>query len=569
MSERLKVFMKKNAVLSLVFLLGLIFLLHISYIPNGFTWLDHNDIENGKAILPLTALKQMVMTNFASTGFYRPLITFLHSSDAAMFKTFAPGYHFTNVLLHLTIAFAAPYFLSLFFKLNTFERLFMTLLVGIHPLGILPTGQISYRPELVFTLFTFMAVFFHVKARTEKRIKYIFFSCISFLLGLLSKETAIVLIPALLIFWEIIQRREQKETSRFILSLYGVEFFIFSVYLFLRSNALPRLWESRAVPLLFPEAIATRLYAFGKLLLSFLNPFQPSLSDATPIVKFQDPLVLLTILILGIIAFAIHKFSWDSNWGKTLILFLLFLTPALNIIPLPRFQSPHYGYSAIALFSMVIILLFRMLKSHHYRTFYQVAISLWVIIMISSLFFAGFRFKTDYTLFAPEVQKDNHFLEAHFYLGNYYLQNNQLDLAEESYNAILHTQPNIIAFHDRRGAIVNLATVKIAQNKTAEAEKLISQVAKDSPKSLLATIAYNRSLSAAQKKDYRQVVLLLSPYVHTYRKPEPLALLAEAYHALHKDKEAIDTLKRTLPLLDPERRMRLEQFIRTQEQGID
>jgi hypothetical protein len=129
--------------------LVIIFFIHVSYISNGFVWLDHGDIESGRAILPLSDLPHALFSRFGETGFYRPLVTITESIDAAVYGDWAPGFHLTNIFLHLIVVALVPLFLGAFFSLTFFELLFAMLLVGVHPYGWLPVGAISYRPELL------------------------------------------------------------------------------------------------------------------------------------------------------------------------------------------------------------------------------------------------------------------------------------------------------------------------------------------------------------------------------------------------------------------------------------
>src|SRR5919108_4391650 len=80
--------------------LAVTFLVHASYIANGFVWLDHGDIESGRAIVPLPQIYTALLTRFGETGFYRPVVTALYSLDAAIYDGWAPGYHLTNIVLH-------------------------------------------------------------------------------------------------------------------------------------------------------------------------------------------------------------------------------------------------------------------------------------------------------------------------------------------------------------------------------------------------------------------------------------------------------------------------------------
>src|SRR3989338_4340814 len=104
------------------FVLLAVFLFYLSYINNGFTWLDHGDIERGRAIIPITNLKDAFFTRFGQTGFYRPVVTIINSIDFALYGLWAHGFHLTNVILHTAVSGAAVLFIGVFFPLTFYEK---------------------------------------------------------------------------------------------------------------------------------------------------------------------------------------------------------------------------------------------------------------------------------------------------------------------------------------------------------------------------------------------------------------------------------------------------------------
>ena len=96
-----------------------ILLIRLSYINNGFVWLDHGDIEQKRAIVPLSELLNVFTERFGETGFYRPLVSLFLSIEYAFFGTWAPGYHIVNISLHLGVVVAAVYFVKRFFNLSS------------------------------------------------------------------------------------------------------------------------------------------------------------------------------------------------------------------------------------------------------------------------------------------------------------------------------------------------------------------------------------------------------------------------------------------------------------------
>src|SRR5436190_18052077 len=85
-----------------------------SYFLNGFTWLDHGDLEQKNAVLPLSRLAYAFVTRLGDTGFYRPLVTIIHSLNYAVWGMWAPGYHLTNILVHVAVSLVAGKFVAQF-----------------------------------------------------------------------------------------------------------------------------------------------------------------------------------------------------------------------------------------------------------------------------------------------------------------------------------------------------------------------------------------------------------------------------------------------------------------------
>jgi hypothetical protein len=507
-----------------VLVIVLIFILHLSYINNDFVWLDHGDIEAGRVIIPIDRLSDALFTRFGDTGFYRPLVTITENLDHAFYGEWAPGYHFTNIALHVIVIALIPLFLSVFFSFTLFETLLAMFIVGIHPLGWLPIGAIAYRSEFLLTIFTFLTVYFHSKARRTGNSFIEFLAVISLILALLSKETALVLIPLVIGLWEITKGKTRLKTA--FRALIIPESFAIGSYLLLRLNAVPELWRFSAQPSPLGDAIGTHLFAVAKLAFAFINPFKPNLSDAVPVTQLISivPFGAMVFIVLSLLF--IRRVGFSSNWSKAVCLFLIFLSPALAIIPVPRLGSPHYGYIALAAFAALFLLTIRIVKksSLAIRVCTYALCTAWIMIMSYVTFMAGFQFKNDATLFTPEVVREPHFLEGYLYLGNYFLLHNEPKLADDAYAHALKASPAFIAYSERQ------------------------------------SILYNRALIATRVKEYKKVVTLLSK--DDSISPEALLLLANALHQLHKDREAISALERSRPLWgDAQQRKKAEVLI--------
>ena len=566
----------------MAWLLILVFgvLTHASYVDNGFTWLDHIDIEQGKAVLSLSEWQAAFTNRYGETGFYRPLVTLVHSVDAALYSQRAAGFHLTNVVLHLAVVAGAVLFLTCLAPFKERELRLAALIIVAHPLGWLPAGSISYRPELLVALGTLLAVYCHSRARLTGKPRWFALAVSAVLFALFSKETALVWIPSFILLWEVSARPRLSSTlaadpprqrpgilpSRNAWPLLLAELSAVGLYLHLRHQAVPELWRVTAVTLSPSQAVGTRLQVLGSRLLEMVSPLKPALSDATLIVSMDSVPAIVCGLVVVLWAGILFRLGLRSEWSAAMLFLAIAIAPAANVVPLPRFSSPHYGYLASVGVAMLVLLARQALerRASSLAQSFKVGILSWLAVMSVVTFASGFQFADDRTLFEPEVKRDASFLEGRYYLGTYYMNEEQHDRAAIELKAALRTSSNVIAYVDRPAALINLAGVRLQQSRFEEADDLLQQATENASESQLAMIAYDRALVASERGDYTAVVDLLSGKDYRWDRPEPLVLLARALQRLNRPREALDALTRALPLLEGEARRRLEAFIRSQ-----
>jgi tetratricopeptide (TPR) repeat protein len=245
-----------------------------------------------------------------------------------------------------------------------------------------------------------------------------------------------------------------------------------------------------------------------------------------------------------------------SPTSRRVVFTAIALLPALNIVPLPRFSSPHYGYFAAIVFGAAIVFVLKKAGAwaNTYRRLIQTATVSWIIIAAFTTWSHGSYFKNDLTLFEPEVVRDDHFLEGHFYLGDYFAQRGDLQRAGNAYRAALTFDPNVLAYLDRSSAMINYAGVLLKQGKPAEAEKLLARVSGNVSVPEQRLVDYNLALVANQRREFIRVVDLLAKHREAWQRPEPLLMLATALRQLQRTQEAVEALRVALPYLDPQQR---------------
>lgn len=512
----------------ILIIIAVTFLCHSSYIPNGFTWLDHGDIEEKRAIVPISSWSTIFTHRFANTEFYRPIVTIVHSLDAAIYGKWAQGYHLTNVILQTIAAVTAYFFLETIFSASPSESFVGALIFGIHPLSFLPVGAIAYRQELLLACGLFMTVALHERTRTSKKSIYPFLSVISFLFTLWSKETAIVLLPGCILLWEWHSRLVRKKTGSIFFWYCG----LIIGYVGLRWLAVPEWWHTAAVILPWSESVGTRVSAVGRLLLFLVMPATPPLSDATLLVGITRPTVLWSAI--GISSLGIWCYRQGHRGQMLALLLILLLLPALNLVPLPRYSSPHYGYLATVTVGPFLVLLTKSWGT----TIVRLSAGCLLILFGHVTFLAGPTFRNDQTIFSSEVRRDPQFLEGHFYLGTAAWKQGDIATADREFTAASRRDPRFIAYVDRTALAINQAGIQVAQGKLQEAEALLLPLAGTSP-----LVSYNLAVLADRRGDSQRVVALLQEDAFTLHRPEALLLLAKGYAQTGNTTEAVRILR--------------------------
>jgi len=429
-----------------------LFLIHLSFLNRDFLWLEHNDIQRRAAVLPLSQIYKAFTSPFGHTSFYRPAVTISYSLDSAIYGQWLPGFHLTSIFLHLLVAALTPLFLSVFFHLTAKEKLLTTLVIGVHPVASPVVGLIFQRQESLVLIGIMLTLYFYNLNRALP-------TSAAFALALFSKETALIIVPALILLTKKFHRSPLLLLASLIL-----------VYSTLRYSAVPQVWGTPAVSLSLSENIGTRLDLLNRWLFMLVAPLKPTLSDVVPILKITDPKSLFSLFLL-IIAFLKIKNK------KFLVLFAIMLAPGLNIIPVPRVGSPHYAYLPLIPFALGLVLITRRLGSP--------LLYLWIAIASVSTFFAGFQYQNDATLFTPEVATDPDFSEAHSYLGNYYLFKGDYIQAESELEQATKTHPHKLYFYLGYPDMINLAGIKFTLGKPAESRNLYQKAKATAPPNLL------------------------------------------------------------------------------------
>jgi 4-amino-4-deoxy-L-arabinose transferase-like glycosyltransferase len=128
---------------------------------------------------------------------YRPLFLLWLRLNAAVFGFHPAGWHFTTIVAHLAATYAVIRLAARICR-DWPTALASGLIFGLHPVHFEAVAWISGLPEPLAAVFLLTAYLGWLRFREEGRSRWLGASLILYALALLTKETAVVLLPILL-----------------------------------------------------------------------------------------------------------------------------------------------------------------------------------------------------------------------------------------------------------------------------------------------------------------------------------------------------------------------------------
>ncbi len=282
---------------------------------------------------------------------YIPL-TFLSYQIDYLFGGLSPFvFHFNNLVLHTINALLVTWFLFLFTNGKRWVALLGGLLFAVHPLHTEAVAWASARKDVLSTLFLLISLINYVMYRRVGNQKNYLWSLVTFILGLLSKVTVLMLpLVLILIDW----REKRRWNLRMILE--KIPYFAFSILfgviaLFGKRDIVEASTMTDKILMAAKSSIFYLQKLFAPFHLSVLYPYNGPISIASP--DFYIPLSILLILLLAVF-FTIRK-TRDIAFG----FFFFLLTVIPTFVNFTKggdlyFASDRYAYApSIGIFFIV------------------------------------------------------------------------------------------------------------------------------------------------------------------------------------------------------------------------
>jgi len=390
------------------------FLVYLNSLFNGFVWDDEEQILNNVAIRSFSNLPLIFKSSTFPTGgaglsgwYYKPLMTFSFMLNYSIWGLSPFGFHLFQVLLHLTNGILIFLIFSELFSLPLFSCLAAIFFV-VHPANTESVTYISAVQEVLFTFFCLLAFLLVLRV---KRGRGLIFSSFLIFLALLSKETAILAIPVILVYFFLFERERTLFwifSSSIILSGYlilrmgiaRIPFSHFSIVPISEATLSERLltipWEIAYYlrVLLFPRVLATSWHTVVK------NPADFSFWGNGMLV-----LIFLSVFIWAVLKLRSRLFYFFAFW------FFGSLALILNIFPLDMTVAERWLYfpliGFLGLLFVVLLRVDKMMINHKFvKRGIWVFLGLLIIIFSLRTFIRTSDWRNGLTLFGRDIRNN-------------------------------------------------------------------------------------------------------------------------------------------------------------------
>ncbi|OGU16875.1 MAG: hypothetical protein A2076_06360 [Geobacteraceae bacterium GWC2_53_11] len=446
----------KRVLLALAILLLVTAAVYSGSLKNGFVWDDHDVIEQyplnrSLSNLPLYFTTSDSNKGWAATPFYRPLARASYAVDYQLFGLRPWGYHLENLLLHLANVLLLFFMARAIIK-ETLPALLTASFFAIHPAIAEPVLAAFARNTLLALFFALATFLTFNRGIRGHGFRWIICSALLFFLGLLSKETAIAVLPV--IAWYCYS--QQVPVNLCIRRLLPL-FFVVAMYLLLRSYALEGVFpESQSTT--FSQRIWQSLYIIPRYLLLLIAPVNLTVwHEIPPDLKGLAPILSVAWLAMAASAVALVKYAEKDAilglfWGACA------LVPVLGLVEIPGAPlAERHLYIPFAGFALAGgAIASRVLRRH--ATVGLCILSVLIALLVGRTTMRTYDWRNDSTLFKRAVEVNPASATAHYNLGNAYLQANNQRAALNEWLQAVRINPNALDALNQLGSQLLYAT---------------------------------------------------------------------------------------------------------------
>jgi tetratricopeptide (TPR) repeat protein len=415
------------------YLLLLIFITAFCYLNSlgaGFVWDDFNNVVNNEELSRPWGWGKIFLHPWQ--GFYRPLSYLTIVFDHSIWGKNPFGYHLTNFLFHL---FNVILIFSLVRKLTSSAAIsfFTALLFAVHPINTEAVTYISGRSDLICFFFLLLSLHLYIKLLATDMFKkkvYLFFSLLSLLLAVLSRENAL-LFPLLLFSYNLLflkseLRKKIKLLIPYVIIIVALLFFRFFL---IKGNFVPIKWGNT-------DSIFKALLFYVRLIIfPFGLHMQHSIDEITFFSTLSEYILAIAVVTLIGVFFALVKKKY-LHFG--LIWFIMTIVPFLGILRFNVDIAEHWLY--LPCFGL-FLLAGEVVMNKRLQILKCLGIAIIVILSILTVR-QNRRWYDDVKLYTYTLKYHPRDATLHYNLGNAYLRRGELTPAKKEYNIALQLKPD-------------------------------------------------------------------------------------------------------------------------------
>ncbi len=331
----------KFAHILIISMLG--FLIYSNILSGKFVWDDYVLVRNNGYVSDTSHLgeifKGAISTNFISFTFYRPLQMLSYVMDFSIWGNNPAGFHLTNILLHVLVALALYWMVSVLLG-DRLSAFLTAVLFTAHPIHTEAISYISGRSDPMGALFFLLAFLFYVKKIRTGKVLFLFLSLAAYASALLSRENSLFLIPVICLYHFIFREKmRQKDLAALLI--------ITILYVILRVTVVHDLAAVLGLPSAkLYQRILGLFVAMANYARLFVLPLDLHMEYGSIIFHLDEPKVWIGFALIVSILFSAKKL-WEKGDKPSLFAlswFILTLLPVSNIFPINAYMAEHWLY---------------------------------------------------------------------------------------------------------------------------------------------------------------------------------------------------------------------------------
>ncbi|RPI15837.1 MAG: tetratricopeptide repeat protein [Ignavibacteriae bacterium] len=440
------------------------FIVYANSLSNEFVFDDDSVVLGDQSI---TSLSNIPKYFTGQEGFhkvigryFRPVVSTTYALDYALYGLEPFGFHLTNVLVHVINSLLFFYFLLLVFKKEKHESklyypviLFAGLIFAVHTIHTEAVSWVSGRTDSLSFTFFITAFIYYIKYSEEniKKTSTLILIFFFYLLSLLSKEMAVTLPAAIILYDVFINRLNLEELKKKIpvYSLLAGFTVLFLLYRYFVLKDVPQrdtyfyfygkdIWTTvftmlQTVPLYF------RLLIVPVNLLYHYSGFMPYVST---IANFS--VIFAVIFIVFSLALVVYLYNRMPVISFCLLFFFLSLLPVVNIVPTMNFMGERFLYVSSIIVSLAIAYFALKYLNKSNKNIIYTSFVIVIAVLSYLTFMRNYDWKDNNTLFLSAEGKPGTVLYVN--IGNIYANRQEFDKAEVYYrNAIDLREESMLA----------------------------------------------------------------------------------------------------------------------------